>query len=165
LENWKFSTFGQLPGETKRETLLCGWQSLKTLDQLSKALEQLWYGIAVRRSKFSLNLNVSAMRKRLGCEIYLRGINAKQAFKLLSLEKLPIEAETGPLEWQELPDGQDCRIVRYKTDFDPNEKSTWQEDFKWLKNEAELFHKVFSPRIKGLPIEDEETETEEAQSS
>lgn len=126
---------------------------------LRKARPQLWYGMAVGRSKFSLNLSVSAMHKRLGCEIYMRGVNAKQAFKLLEQDKASIEAETGPLEWHELPDGQDCRVVLYKFDFDPNEKSGWEEGFKWSKKEAELFHKVFSPRIKALPIQDEEEQS------
>ncbi|HEY2082861.1 MAG TPA: DUF4268 domain-containing protein [Verrucomicrobiae bacterium] len=145
------------------------WNSFKdyckttgTFLSLRKAAPRSWYGIAVGRTKFSVNLQVSAMHKRLCCEIYMRGVNAKRAFKLLVPEKASIEAETGPLEWQELPDGQDCRIVRYKPDFDPSEKSAWQEGFKWLKKEAELFHKVFSPRIKALSIEDEEPETEEA---
>lgn len=126
---------------------------------LRKARPQLWYGMAVGRSKFSLNLSVSAMHKRLGCEIYMRGVNAKQAFKLLEQDKASIEAETGPLEWHELPDGQDCRVVLYKFDFDPNEKSGWEEGFKWSKKEAELFHKVFLPRIKALPIQDEEEQS------
>jgi len=128
---------------------------------LRKARPQHWFGMAVGRSRFSLNLTVSAMYKRLCCEIYMRGKNAKQAFKLLEQDKVAIEAETGPLEWRELPDGQDCRVVLYKSDFDPSDKTGWQEGFKWLQKEAELFHKVFSPRIKALPIEDEDDEAED----
>jgi hypothetical protein len=127
---------------------------------LRKAGLRSWYGIAIGRAKFGLSLTVSTMYKRLGCEIYMRGKNAKQAFKLLEYEKAAIEAETGPLEWMELPDGQDCRVVLYKSDFDPTNRAGWQEGFNWLKKEAELFHKVFSPRIKTLPIEDEEDESE-----
>jgi hypothetical protein len=91
----------------------------------------------------------------------MRGVNAKQAFKLLARDKNAIEAETGVLEWQELSEGQDCRVVRYRFDFDPYEKNMWFEGFRWLKTEAELFYKVFSPRIKALPIEDEEADIEE----
>ncbi|HEU5124706.1 MAG TPA: DUF4268 domain-containing protein [Verrucomicrobiae bacterium] len=119
------------------------------------------FGFAVGRNKFSLFLTVSAMHQRLGCEIYMRGVNAKQAFKLLARDKNAIEAETGVLEWQELSEGQDCRVVRYRFDFDPYEKNMWFEGFRWLKTEAELFYKVFSPRIKALPIEDEEADIEE----
>jgi hypothetical protein len=142
---------------------LAFWDSFKehckatgTALSLRKARPQHWYGFALGRSKFSLNLTVSAMYNRVGCEIYLRGVNAKKAFKLLEHQKASIEKETGPLQWQELPDGQDCRVVLYKPDFDPAQKSAWPEGFKWMKAEAELFQKVFSPRIKALPIEDEE---------
>ncbi len=130
---------------------------------LRKARPQAWYAMALGRSKFSLNLTASAMFERIGCEIYMRGKNAKQAFKLLEQSKTVIEAETGSLEWQELPDGQDCRVVVYKPEFDLNQKSAWQDGFKWLKKEAELFHKVFSSRIKALPIQDEEQEVEASQ--
>jgi len=123
---------------------------------LRKSRPQNWFGIAVGRSKFNISLTISTMHQRLGCEIYLRGTNAKQAFKLLAQDRAAIEAQTGPLDWQELPDGQDCRVVLYKTAFDPTDKSQWEQGFEWLKNQAELFHKVFSPRIKALPIADEE---------
>jgi hypothetical protein len=128
---------------------------------LRKAGPRSWFGVSVGRSKFSLAFTVSAMHKRLGCEIYMRGKNAKRAFKLLEEDKTAIEVETGPLEWKELPEGQDCRIVRYKSDFDPTNKTAWQECFSWLKKEAELFHKVFSSRIKALPIEDEADDADE----
>ena len=144
------------------------WNSFKdyckskgTSLSLRKARPQLWFSIAVGRSKFSLNLSASAKHKRLGCEIYMRGKNAKQAFKLLEHDKGAVEIETGPLEWQELPEGQDCRIALYKSDFDPTNKTDWPECFNWLKKEAELFHKVFSYRITELPIEDEPEDTEE----
>jgi hypothetical protein len=149
---------------TETKALYLGfWDSFKeyckatgTGLSLRKARPQHWFNVAVGRSKFSISLTVSTMYNRLGCEIYMRGINAKKAFKLLEEQKASVEKETGPLEWQELKAGQDCRVVLYKPDFDPTQKSGWPEGFKWLKAEAELFHKVFSPCIKALPIEDEE---------
>lgn len=127
---------------------------------LRKARPQHWYSIAVGRSKFQISLTASTMYKRIGCEIYMRGNNAKQAFKLLQQDKAAIEAATGSLEWQELPDGKDCRIVLFHTGLDPTEKAQWNEAFAWLKKEAETFHKAFSQRIKALPIEDEGDENE-----
>ena len=69
-----------------------------------------------------VGLSVSTMRQRLGCELYLRGNTAKQAFRLLKEGQNDIERELGSLEWQELPEGQDCRIVDYLRDFDPRER-------------------------------------------
>lgn len=136
-------------------------KSVGTGLNLRKPRPQQWFGMAVGRSKFSLSLTTSAMYKRLGCEIYMRGKNAKQAFKLLEQDKAAIETDTGPLEWQELPDGQDCRVVLYKSNFDPTDRTAWKDGFSWLKKESELFHKVFSPRIKALPIEDDEDDDSE----
>jgi hypothetical protein len=127
----------------------------------TRSASPAWLRVALWRSKFSLAMTVSAMHKRLGCEIYIRGKNAKQAFKLLEQDKAAIEAETGSLEWQELPEGQDCRIVLYRSNLDLTNKTAWNECFNWLKKEAELFHKVFSSRIKALPIEDEADDAEE----
>lgn len=129
---------------------------------LRKARPQHWYSIAVGRSRFNISLTASAMYKRIGCEIYIRGRNAKQAFKLLIQDKAAVEAITGPLEWQELPDKQDCRIVIYRPDADPADREAWPEIFKWLKTNAETFHKAFSQRIKALPIEDEGNDDEAA---
>lgn len=129
---------------------------------LRKARAQHWYTIAVGRSKFQISLTASTMYKRIGCEIYMRGTHAKQAFKLLQNDKVAIEKETGPLEWQELPDGKDCRIVLFRMDVDPADKHSWPDAFNWLKKEAEIFHKAFSQRIKSLPIEDDGDESESA---
>lgn len=131
---------------------------------LRKARPQHWYSIAVGRSKFNISLTASTMYSRIGCEIYMRGSHAKQAFKLLQKDRKAIEAETGPLEWQELPDGQDCRIVLFRTGIDLPDRSVWPEVFKWLKSEAETFHKAFSQRIKNLPIEDNGDENDQTTS-
>ena len=77
-----------------------------------------YYSLSIGRSKFSLALKISAMRKRIACEIYLRGRNAKQAFKLLERDKASNEAKTGPLVWMELPSKQDCRIVKFREQID-----------------------------------------------
>jgi len=127
---------------------------------LRKARPQHWYSIAVGRSKFQISLTASTMYKRIGCEIYMRGANAKQAFKLLQQDKAAIETVTGGLEWQELPDGKDCRIVLFHPGVDPADKTGWKDAFAWLKKEAETFHKAFFQRIKSLPIEDEGEEDE-----
>jgi hypothetical protein len=52
--------------------------------------------------------------------------------------------------------GKNC----YRPGIDISEKKEWADAYAWLKQEAELFHKTFSPRIKALVIPDEEEETE-----
>ncbi len=128
---------------------------------LRKPRAQQWYGLAVGRSKFGLNLTASATLHRIGCEIYIRGIHAKRAFKLLEADKQLLEKELGPLEWMELPDKQDARIVTYKHDIDIQDETTQPTAFEWLRQKAESFYRTFSSRIKALPIaDDSETEAE-----
>jgi hypothetical protein len=125
-----------------------------TFLRLPKPFPQNWLEISIGRSNFLISLTASIQKRRIGCEIYLRGTNAKRAFRQLELHRATVEVQLGPLEWQELPHRQDCRIVRYLTDIDISERSSWENAFDWLKREAESFHKTFSPLIKALPILD-----------
>lgn len=129
-----------------------------TFLNLRKPRPQHWVSIAVGRGKFSLNLSASAQKERLGCEIYIRGTEAGSAFQLLLKQKQAIEERTGPLEWMELPEGQDCRVVRYHPGVDIQDQSSWGAAHQWLKQKAELFHGTFSPRIKALPVLDSTVE-------
>jgi hypothetical protein len=130
---------------------------------LRKARPQHWFSIAVGRSKFQISLTASQQNRRIGCEIYLRGKNAKTAFKMIEQRKDEIERQVGALEWMELPKGQDCRIVLYKRDIDVKDQQTWQDAYIWYKENAEKFYRAFSPIIKALPIlgiEEEENNKE-----
>jgi hypothetical protein len=122
-----------------------------TTFKIRKARPQHWFSIAVGRSKFQISLTASMQNNRIGCEIYLRGRNAKTAFRLLSEKKNEIEAKTGSLDWQELPAKQDCRIIRFKHDIDVRDRSNWTNTYSWLREQAELFYEAFSPIIKSLP--------------
>jgi hypothetical protein len=85
----------------------------------------------------------------------LRGNTAKQAFRLLKEGQNDIERELGSLEWQELPEGQDCRIVDYLQDFDPRNRQDWDRGFGWLKKRTEEFRSVFGIRVKQLTLEED----------
>lgn len=135
------------------------WSGLKdfmnekgTFLKLRKPRAQHWYSIAVGRSKFSIGLTVNTQSNRLGCELYMRGKNAKKAFALLKNEQKKIEEEIGEnLDWQELPEGQDCRVILY-ADGDIRNKAGWDEYFQWFQDNAERFHKAFSKRVKRLHL-------------
>jgi hypothetical protein len=116
---------------------------------------QHWYTVSIGRSRFSVGLTVSTMRQRLGCELYLRGNTAKQAFRLLKEGQTEIERELGSLEWQELLEGQDCRIVDYLQNFDPRNRQDWDRGFGWLKKRTEEFRSVFGIRVKQLTLEED----------
>ncbi|MFH1740538.1 MAG: DUF4268 domain-containing protein [bacterium] len=131
-----------------------------TFLSIRKPCPQMWFSIAVGRSKFSIYLTASIQKSRIACEIYMRGANATNAFRLLHKEKDVIEKETGPLDWRELPEGKDCRIMRFKNNVDISKREIWSEAHAWMKDEAERFHNAFSRRIKALPNLDEFDEEE-----
>lgn len=113
---------------------------------------QHWYSIAIGRSKFHLSLTTNTQVKRLGCELYIRGKLAKLAFGKLIEDREAIEDVLGGLEWQELPDGQDCRIIQYR-DGDSKNKHVWPDLHEWMKERAEAFSREFGPRVKALQLE------------
>jgi hypothetical protein len=113
---------------------------------------QHWYSMSVGRSKFHISLTVNTMQNRLGCELYMRGENAKKAFSELKIDKEIIEKEIGTeLNWQELPDGQDSRIILY-SNGNIKDKKQWDEISEWFIKYAELFSKSFSDRVKKLKL-------------
>ena len=76
------------------------------------------------------------------------GDDAKAHFSLLQGDKEEIENEIGEkLEWRENP--KQNRVV-LKVNMDPKNKADWDNQHAWLLDKLELFHKVFSPRIKSL---------------
>ena len=111
---------------------------------------QQWFNLAIGHSKFSLTLTVNTKTNQLGSEVYIRGIDAKKWFNQLYENKDEIENELGfQLNWQELPEKQDCRL-RYFTDGDIRDRESWNKCFDWMKGKSETIHKVFSPRIQQL---------------
>jgi hypothetical protein len=112
-----------------------------------------WYSLAVGRSKFNIALTTNTQSNKIGCELYIRGKHAKANFFQLRHQKQQIEAIIGPLDWQELPEGQDCRIIKYRNG-NSKDQAQWPDLHSWLKEQAEVFYKCFAPRIKALKLED-----------
>ena len=110
-----------------------------------------WYSLALGRSRFNLSLTRNTNANRLGCEVYIRGKDAKKAFAMLQAQKEEVEAVLGELDWQELPEGQDCRIVQHR-EVKVSNKAKWDDQFAWLKERAEAFHGAFSERVKALEL-------------
>lgn len=142
--------------ETK-ELQLAFWNGLKeymeekgTILNLRKPRPQHWYPMAVGRSNFYISLTVNTRQSRLGCELYIKGEEAYNAFSQLSEKKDYIESEIGEsLDWQELPEGQDCRIILY-TDGNIQSESQWDQYHQWFKERAEKFYTIFSKQIRNI---------------
>lgn len=117
-----------------------------------KPRPQNWYSLAVGRSRFNLSLTANTKLHRIGCELYIRHPKySKKAFALLLSQKEAIEADLGPLDWQELPHRRDCRIVQYRSG-DIEDRSQWPEQHAWLLERLEAFKRTFSERVRALDL-------------
>jgi hypothetical protein len=77
--------------------------------------------------------------------------HAKAFFGLLKRQKDAIERELGyPLEWEELPEGNDCRIASYLNDVAPADKADWPRQHEWMAKRLNDMHRVFANRISAL---------------
>ena len=111
---------------------------------------QNWHTFAIGKPHILIGNTINTQKNRLGCEVYLGGAEPKKRFHKLYEDKDEIEREFGEkLDWMELPQGKDCRIILY-TDGDIKNRDNWDKCFNWFLEMTESFHKVFSPRVKQL---------------
>lgn len=160
--DWQKTVKSSIPAKSLSETKkshLEFWNAFKeymtdsgTDLRLRTPRPQHWYSMAIGRSKFALSLTTNTQSNRIGCELYIRGVNAKKAFALLLKKRNKIEEKLGELDWQDLPEGQDCRIIQYKEGNSKNRES-WKELHEWLKDRSEKFYTVFSPLVKKLDLD------------
>ena len=117
-----------------------------------KAQPVNWMDYAVGRTDFRLY----AWRKpdrQVAASVYIEGQNAKAFFALLRRDKNSIERELGhSLLWREMPTERE--ITSYLSDVDPDNESDWRRQHKWLAERLNTMHRVFSPRIKKLILDD-----------
>jgi len=115
---------------------------------LRKTHPQHWYSFAVGKSGFKISLVADTVKNNVRCELYVQEKGSERIDTLLE-NREEIEEECGAeLEWQGLEDKEALRITQYR-DFDLH-NDEWEKIYPWLKERAEKFYEVFSPRIKEL---------------
>ena len=128
-----------------------------TFIKCTKPLPQHWMNISIGKSGFKLaaitsssNTNASSKSPEIRAELVIREDNSKSVFAKLESRKKEIESKLGfSLIWYNPPNKAMSKIfARVDANF-LNEKE-WLEQFKWLKQNLEIMHKVFSPLIKAL---------------
>lgn len=120
------------------------------LNRRSPAAES-WMGHGIGKTGVSVNMAISVRDKWIRAELYMSGRWAKSYFKELSRYRDEIEStfrET--LDWQELPDKTDSRICIALTGVDPADELGWPSQHRWLVENAQKLHEVFSPYVARL---------------
>lgn len=130
-------------------------ESQNTFLPLTKPYPQNWYTFSIGRSECSLAPTITKQKKRMGCELYIGGVGAGKLFLAIEQRKEEVEDALGEIDWQELPDKQDCRIVQYEYGIEVSDENKWPSFFKWMKERSEEFHKVFHPLLKDIQLPEE----------
>ena len=109
---------------------------------------QNYYDIDIGSRDAWIGLNMNTTEKKLKCEIYIPTKN-KEIFKYLENRKQEIEKELQPKEFGHIEwiNKGPFRISQQKQNFNLDNQATWQADFDWLIDRAEVFHKVFSKLV------------------
>ena len=120
-----------------------------------KPRAQQWSDFRIGRTGFKLAAVTLRKQNQIRAELYISGDNAKAFFGLLKQQKDSIEQELNyPLEWEELPAGQDCRIASYLNSVNPEEESDWLRQHEWLAKRLNDMHGVFAQRVSELNADD-----------
>lgn len=87
----------------------------------------------------------------LKVDVSFAGDNPMEVFQKLKADREAIEAAFGEaLEWDEMPHAKGAKIVVTTWGFDCLDKTTWPEQFAWLRARLMKFREVFVPRLTAL---------------
>lgn len=120
-----------------------------------------WTNHSLGRSGIHLNSILSTWNSltnksvpEIRVQLYIQNPHAKQEFAALEKRKAEIENALGfPLTWHNPEDKALCKLY-VRTDANFTDESLWPEQFEWLRTKLEIMHRVFSPLVKNLQIED-----------
>ena len=95
--------------------------------------------------------------------VYTPGKRGEAYFYLLKQDKTKIEAEIGnKLEWENKEENTTDRFISlYLRGIDLEDHQDWRRQHRWLCEQLETFHRVFSPRFQVLDPNDYQPETAE----
>jgi hypothetical protein len=117
-----------------------------------KPRPQHWLNNSIGRSGFGLNITANTRDERLGVELWMPGLQAKEHFALLLPQKQGIESALGfSLDWQELPEARACRIAAWYTGASIENEGRWNEYLDWITQRLVKMDQVLRPVVKALP--------------
>jgi hypothetical protein len=117
-----------------------------------KPAPQHWINVSVGRAGFGIVLTVNQRVGRLGVELMVAGHTPKEHFRMLQAQKSEIEQKLGfELDWMELPEGHQSRIVSWRNDSPLQQEARWDEFADWMADRIIRMDAVFRPLVKALP--------------
>lgn len=115
-----------------------------------------WMSFPMADANFNLVATVNNRDHFIAVALVLTGADAKTHFSLLQHSKSSIESEVGAaLEWQELPERPESRVLLRRFGVDPENRKQWQEQHDWLVDKLERFQRAFALRVEALNSEDD----------
>jgi hypothetical protein len=116
---------------------------------------QSWMSFGSGRSGVNIGAVMNTQKEWIRAEVYLSGAKAKGYFHQLQDQKAEIEQELAySLEWDERPGKLDSRISVYQRGTDPTDQKDWQKQHIWLAQHVNELHRVFSPKVRELNVDE-----------
>ena len=143
---------------TTKQLQLEYWQAMKkyfedseTFLKCQKPSPQHWTNFALGRSNFGMAAICSVQGDFIRIDVNIGGQDAKNNFNILKnkFEEDSKEKLGSNLQWEELPDRQ-VSIINLKKEANVSNRSLWNEQHEWLRENIERFDKYFRPKIKEL---------------
>jgi hypothetical protein len=123
----------------------------------TKPLPQHWNNFSIGRAKCRLATNINTRARRIGVYLVLKGPHAYSRFDRLRADSKAIEEEVGAhLEWLGEAGRRQGRINLNRNDTDPTDRARWPEQQEWLRENLELFYRVFAPRVEELAVPEDD---------
>ncbi|MEC7761369.1 MAG: DUF4268 domain-containing protein [Pseudomonadota bacterium] len=104
---------------------------------------------SIGKSGVSLNSVLLVRENQVRVEIYLTGSQAKNFFQQLINRRAEIDRSLDGLDWQERPEGNDCRIC-VTLECDVHDRTDWDRQHSWIVDNLIRFNEVFRPPVSQL---------------
>lgn len=134
------------------------WEAMKsyfedtgTFLRFPKPYPQHWANFSLGKGNFWISAVCSVKNPFIRIDVNITGPSAKDNFKTLrekyeSDSKITLGEE---IIWDELPNAKQS-IIQFKKVVNVKNRSSWNEQFEWFRENLEKFDKYFRPRIKNL---------------
>lgn len=110
-----------------------------------------WMSFPIGGPYYYLVATVSPRDHFVAVGLVLSGTEASRHFQVLLQARASIEMDVGTaLEWLEVPDKSEYRILVRRYGFDPNDRSQWETQHGWLAEKLERFQWAFSVRVEAI---------------